>query len=137
MIFIKYNIFIVEESMRKFIEYMVKGILIVLVLLAYQSFKKYTDAQFVSSYNNIWYYPGYASMILSYIVCGMIIAYNERKSGKASVTKFVLVLIAIVLIGFPFSSVLGNAVLRNYVMLTELVKVFALTFGILLTGIKF
>jgi hypothetical protein len=123
--------------MRKFIEYMVKGILIVLVLLAYQSFKRYTDAQFVSSYKTLWSYFGYASMILSYIVCGMIIAYNERKSGKASVTKFVLVLIAILLIGFPFSSVLGNTVLRNYVMLTELVKVFALTFGILLTGIKF
>jgi hypothetical protein len=116
---------------------MVKGILIVLVLLGYQSFTRYTDAQFTSSYKTLWFYFGYASMILSYIVCGMIIAYNERKSGKASVTKFVLVLIGIVLIGFPFSSVLGNTILRNYVMLTELVKVFALTFGILLTGIKF
>jgi len=123
--------------MRKFIEYMVKGILIVLVLLAYQSFTRYTDAQFVSTYKTLWFYFEYASMILSYIVCGMIIAYNERKSGKASVTKFVLVLIAIVLIGFPFSGVLGITILSNMVMLKELVKVFALTFGILLTGIKF
>jgi len=122
--------------MRKFIEYMVKGILIVLVLLAYQSFTRYTDAQFVSTYKTLWFYFEYASMILSYIVCGMIIAYNERKSGKASVTKFVLVLIAIVLIGFPFSGVLGITILSNMVMLKELVKVFALTFGILLTGIK-
>ena len=123
--------------MRKFIEYMVKGILIVLVLLAYQSFTRYTDAQFASTYKTLWFYFEYASMILSYIVCGMIIAYNERKSGKASVTKFVLVLIGIVLIGFPFSGVLGITILSNMVMLKELVKVFALTFGILLTGIKF
>jgi hypothetical protein len=123
--------------MKKFVEYMVKVILIVLVLLGYQSFTRYTDAQFASSYRTVWFYFEYASMILSYIVCGMIIAYNEHKSGKASVTNFVLVLIAIVLIGFPFSGVLGSTVLRNYVMLTELVKVLALTFGILLTGIKF
>jgi len=122
--------------MRKFIEYMVKGILIVLVLLAYQSFTRYTDAQFASTYKTLWFYFEYASMILSYIVCGMIIAYNERRSGKASVTKFVLVLIAIFLIGFPFSSILGTTVLRNYTMLSELVRVLSITFGILLTGLK-
>jgi hypothetical protein len=123
--------------MKKFIEYMVKGILIILVLLGYQSILRYTDVQFASTYKNLWFYFGYAALILSYIACGMILAYNERKSGKASVTRFILVLMGIVLIGFPFSSVLGTTVLRNYVMLTELVKVFALTFGILLTGIKF
>jgi hypothetical protein len=67
----------------------------------------------------------------------MILAYNEHKSGKASVTKFVLVLIGIILIGFPFSSILGSTILSNMVMLKELVKVLALTFGILLTGLKF
>jgi len=119
--------------MKKFIEYMVKGILIVLVLLGYQSLTRYTDAQF----EVLWQYVEYAFMILSYIVCGMIIAYNERKSGKANVIKFVLFLIAIVLIGFPFSGILGHTILGNMVMLKELVKVLALTFGILLTGIKF
>ncbi len=123
--------------MKKFIEYAVKGILIVLVLLGYQSFTRYTDAQFASTYKTLWFYFEYAALILSYIACGMILAYNERKSGKASVTKFVLVLIGIILIGFPFSSILGSTILSNMVMLKELVKVLALTFGILLTGLKF
>ncbi len=123
--------------MKKFIEYAVKGILIVLVLLGYQSLTRYTDAQFVITYKTWPKYLEYAALILSYIACGMILAYNEHKSGKASVTKFVLVLIGIILIGFPFSGVLGTTVLRNYVMLKELVKVLALTFGILLTGLKF
>jgi len=122
--------------MKKFIEYGVKLILIVLVLLAYQSISAYANVQASTKYLIWWTYLSYAAMVFCYILCGMIIAYNERRSGKASVTKFVLVLIAIFLIGFPFSSILGTTVLRNYTMLSELVRVLSITFGILLTGLK-
>jgi cation transport ATPase len=122
--------------MKKFIEYGVKVILIVLVLLAYQSMSIYANYQVHQNYLTWWFYVSYAAMVCSYILCGMIIAYNERRSGKASVTKFVLFLIAIFLVGFPFSMSLWTAVTRNYTMLSELVRVLSITFGILLTGIK-
>ena len=122
--------------MKKFIEYGVKLILIVLVLLAYQSMSEYAKNLYTTTYNIWWSYLSYAAMVFCYIVCGMIIAYNERRSGKASITKFVMILIAIFLIGYPFSLTLGITVLRNHTMLSELVRVLSITFGILLTGLK-
>jgi len=122
--------------MRKFIEYGVKLILIVLVLLGYQAIAAYANYQFSSKYPIYWSYVSYYALVLSYILCGMILAYNERKSGKAGLTKFVLVVIAVFLIGFPWSLVGGTLVLQNYKMLMELVRVMAVTFGILLTGLK-
>lgn len=123
--------------MRKFIEYAVKLILIVLVLMGYQAFKHFTESQAAAHYEYLsWGLFAYAALVFSYILIGMILAYNERRSGKAAVTKFVLFVIAVYLIGFPFSSILGTVVSRNYGLLSELVRVLSILFGILLTGLK-
>lgn len=121
--------------MRKFIEYTVKLILIVLVLLGYQALVRYTNNQYAKTYEIWWGYLSYAILVISHLACGMIMAYNERKSGKAGVTKFVLFLIAILLIAYPFSFA-NVTVIQNQPMFQELVRVLAISFGILLTGIK-
>lgn len=122
--------------MKKFIEYAVKLILIVLVLLAYQSMSAYAIHQAASTYGIWWTYLSYYALVFGHIVCGMIIAYNEHKSGKASVTKFVLSLIAIFLIIYPFGLIGGTFFLQNHAMSMELVRVLSIIFGILLTGLK-
>lgn len=122
--------------MRKFIEYTVKLILIILVLLGYQALVRYGNSQAAASYQYVWWgYLSYAILVLSHLACGLIMAYNERKSGKAGVTKFVLFLIAIILVVYPFSYS-NTAVIQNQPMFQELVRVLAFAFGILLTGIK-
>lgn len=121
--------------MRKFIEYTVKLILIVLVLLGYQALVRYTNSQVATTYQIWWGYLSYGVLVLSHMACGMILAYNERKSGKAGVTKFVLFVIAVLLVVYPFI-ITNVTVIRNQPMFQELVRILALTFGILLTGIK-
>jgi len=123
--------------MKKIIEYTVKAILIVLVLLGYQSLHRYLDVQLDKSYQIIWAYLGYAIRILSLILCGMILAYNEFKSGKAGVIKFILLVMAIALIAYPFNPFNTGFLAANHIMIEELITIMALTCGILLTGIKF
>ena len=119
--------------MKKFIEYAVKAILIVLVLLGYQALDRYADLQF----GEIWWgVLSYAALILGHIACGMILAYNEHKSGKSGITKFVLVVIAIVLVLYVYDPFKLSFIAQNHAMMAELIRVLALIFGILLTGLK-
>ena len=110
--------------------------MIVLALMAYQSVSAYANHLFESTYNYMWSLLSYAAMVLCYMLCGMIIAYNEGRSGKSPVTKFVLLLIAVFLIIYPFGLIKANIVVRNAVMLKELTRVLSLVFGIMTARIK-
>jgi sulfite exporter TauE/SafE len=123
--------------MRKWIEIIVKVILLGVLLLASQELIGYLENNFAQTFKYTWVTMTlfYAIRVLTYMIAGGILAYNERKSSKAAIYRTLLFGIGVFLVAIPF---LFNQpfYLTNGDFFRELIRILALAFGILLTGMK-
>lgn len=123
--------------MRKWIEIIVKVILLGVLLLASQELISYLENHFAQTFKYTWVTMTlfYAVRVLTYMIAGGILAYNERKSSKAAIYRTLLFGIGLFLVAVPF---LFNQpfYLTNGDFFRELIRILALAFGILLTGMK-
>lgn len=123
--------------MRKWIEVIVKVILLGVLLIASQELTGYLENHVAQTFKITWITMTlfYAIRVLTYMIAGGILAYNERKSSKAAIYRTLLFGIGLFLVVVPF---LFNQpfYLTNGEFFRELVRILALAFGILLTGMK-
>ena len=123
--------------MRKWIEVIVKVILLGVLLIASQELIGYLETHFAQTFKNTWLTMTlfYAIQVLTYMIAGGILAYNERKSSKAAIYRTLMFGIGLFLIAIPF---LFNQpfYLTNGFFFRELIRILALAFGILVTGMK-
>jgi sulfite exporter TauE/SafE len=123
--------------MRKWIEIIVKVIVLGVLLLASQEVIGYLENNFAQTFKYTWVTMTlfYAIRVLTYMIAGGILAYNERKSSKAAIYRTLLFGIGLFLVAIPF---LFNQpfYLSNGDFFRELIRILALAFGILLTGMK-
>jgi sulfite exporter TauE/SafE len=123
--------------MRKWIEIIVKVILLGVLLIASQELISYLENNFAQTFTYTWVTMTlfYAVRVLTYMIAGGILAYNERKSSKAAIYRTLLFGIGLFIVAVPF---LFNQpfYLTNGDFFRELIRILALAFGILLTGMK-
>ena len=123
--------------MRKWIEIIVKVILLGVLLIASQELIGYLETHVAQTFKITWITMTlfYATRVLTYMIAGGILAYNERKSSKAAIYRTLLFVIGLLLVMIPF--VFNQPFyLQNGEFFRELVRILALAFGVLLTGMK-
>ena len=123
--------------MRKWIEIIVKVILLGVLLIASQELIGYLETRVAQTFKITWITMTlfYATRVLTYMIAGGILAYNERKSSKAALYRTLLFGIGLFLVVVPFLFY-QPFYLTNGEFFRELVRILALAFGILLTGMK-